>query len=77
MGNLGDFMLHLYESQNLAASTVHAYKAAILSALAPQQIFTPAQLGTLFKLCTVFLKRRPPMPSLNPTWDFGLVRSYC
>ena len=52
---------------------MHAYKAAILFALAPRHIFTPAQLGTLNKLYNVFHKRRPPKPSLIPTWDIGLV----
>ena len=50
-----------------------AYKAAILSALSPRQIFTPAQLGTLNKLCNVFHRRRPPKPSPVPTWYIGLV----
>ena len=52
---------------------MRVYKAAVLSALAPRQIFTPAQLGTLYILCNVFHKRRPPKSSLIPTWDFGLV----
>ena len=52
---------------------MHAYKAAILSDLAPRQNFTPAQWGTLNKRCIVFNKRRLPKPSLIPTWDFGLV----
>ena len=38
-----------------------------------KQIVTPAQLGTLNKLCNVFHKRRPPKPSPFPTWDIGLV----
>ena len=70
IGDLGDFLLFLYEDLNLAASTVHVLKAAILSALSPRQIFTPAQLGTLNKLCNVFI--RPPKPSI-PSWDIGLM----
>ena len=73
IGILWDFLLHLYESLYLAASTLCAYKAVILSALTLRQISTPAQLGTLTKLCNVFHKRRPPKPSVNPTWDIGLV----
>ena len=64
IGNLGDFLLFLYEDLNLAAPTV--YKAAILSALAMRLIFTPAQMGTLNKLCNVFHKRGPPKPSPIP-----------
>ena len=73
IGNLGDFLLHLYESQNLAASTLRAYKAVILSALALRQIFTPAQLLILNKLCNVFHKRGLLNSSLISTWDIGLV----
>ena len=47
--------------------------AAILSALSPRQIFPPAQLGTLIKLCNVCHRRRPPKPSPIPTWVIGLV----
>ena len=54
---------------------MRAYEAAILSALAPRHIFTPAQLGTLNKLYNVFHKRRPPKTSLIPTWDIELVLS--
>ena len=57
----------------LAGSTVHAYKAAILSALSSRQIFTSAQLGTLNKLCSVFHRRRPLKTSSIPSWDIGLV----
>ena len=39
VGDLGDFLLFLCEDLNLAASTVRAYKVAILSALSPKQIF--------------------------------------
>ena len=56
IGNLGDFLIHLYESQNVAASTVRAYKAAILSALAPRRIFTPAQLGMLINCATFSIR---------------------
>ena len=44
------------------------FKAAILSALSPMQIFTPAQLGTIYKLCNVFHRRRPSKPPV-PTWE--------
>ena len=65
--------MFLFEDLNLAASTVRAYKAVILSALSPRQIFTPAQVGTLNKLCIVFHWRRLQKPSPVPTWDIGLV----
>ena len=45
----------------------------VSSALALRQNFTPAQLGMLIKLCNDFRKRRPPKPSLIPTWDTELV----
>ena len=48
------------------------YKAAVLSALSLRQIFTPAQLVTLTKLCNAFHRRRPPKPSIL-TWVIGLV----
>ena len=51
---------------------IRAYKAAILSALAPRQTFNPTQLGMLSKLCNSFHKR-PPIPSPVPSWDIGLV----
>ena len=72
IGDLGDFLLLLYEDLHLAASTVRTYKAASLSAFLPRQSFTPAQLGTLNKLCNVF-HRSLPKPSPIPTWDIGLV----
>ena len=56
IGDLGNFLLFLYEDLNLPASTVRVYKAAILSALSARLIFTPAQLGTLFKLCNVLIR---------------------
>ena len=70
IGDLGDFFLFLYEDLNLAASTMCAYKAAILSALSLRQIFTPTQVGMLNKLCNVFHKRRPPKPPPIPTWGY-------
>ena len=75
IGNLGDFLLFLFDDRNLAASTIHTFNAAILSVLSPRQIFTPAQLelGTLNKLCSSFKRRRPPKRFPVPTWDIGLV----
>ena len=64
--DLGDFLPFLYEDLSLAASTVRTYKAAILSAVSPRQIFTPAQMGMLNKLCIVFHRRRPAKPSPIP-----------
>ena len=52
---------------------MHAYKAAILSALSLRQIFAPAQLGTLYKLCIAVHRRRPPKPSPIHLGDIGLV----
>ena len=47
--------------------------ADILSALVLSQIFTPAQIEMLNKLCNVFHKGRPQKPSLIPMWDIWLV----
>ena len=55
IGDLEYFLLFLYENLYLAASAVRTYKAAILSALSLRHIFTLAQLGTLNKLCNVFI----------------------
>ena len=52
---------------------MHAFKAAVLSALSLRQIFTPAQLRTLIKLYIAFLRRRPPKPSPIRMGDFGLM----
>ena len=72
-GDLVDFFLHLLERVGLAAATIHAYKAAILSALEPRKSFTTSQLATLNKLLNSFHNRRPPKPSLVPDWYIGLV----
>ena len=51
---------------------MRAYKAAILSALTPRQIFTSAQLGMLNKLCNMFKSRLLKLSPI-PMWDIGLV----
>ena len=65
--------MFLFEDRNLAASTLRTFKAAILSVLSPRQMFTPAESGTLNKLCNSFKRRRPLKPSSIPTWGIGLV----
>ena len=51
--NLEDFLLFLFKDRNLA-STILAFKAAILSVLSPRQIVTSAQLRMLDKRCSSF-----------------------
>ena len=67
------FLYSSFDRVGLAASTIRAYKAAILSALEPRQTFSSLQLATLNKLLNKFHKRRPPKPSPVPDWDIGLV----
>ena len=47
VGDFSRFLSHLFERVGLAAATIHTYKASILSALGPRQLFTTPQLATL------------------------------
>ena len=67
------FSINFFHNLVLAASTERAFKAAFLSALSPRQILTLALLGTLYLLCTGFLRKRPPIPPLFPIGVTGLV----
>ena len=40
LGDLADFILHLFDRVGLAAATIHTYKVAISSALESRQSFS-------------------------------------
>ena len=55
IGDLGDFLSFLFEDLHLAASTVRAYKAAILSALSPRQILPRHSWGRCINCALFFI----------------------
>ena len=70
---VSEFLCHLFQEVKLAASTLRAYKASILSVLTAHTPMLPADSDVLSTLLRSFHRLRPPTRTPVPEWDLSFV----
>ncbi len=75
MGQVGDFLLHLFHDKGLSVSTIKGYRSALSSSLRFSH-HTAKDIGSdprISDMVSFFARHRPTCQSVTPRWDLTCV----